>query len=655
VTGPNDENDLRRSLNEEQYAAVTAPDGPLLVLAAAGTGKTRTLVYRVAHLVRRGIRPDRILLLTFTNRASREMIERADSIIGGDVGGMWGGTFHHMANRILRRHAPLLGFGYNFTILDRDDSKSLVSQCAKDLKAGRDELPAPSVLLEWFGAAANTEKPIAAVVETRLSAAGNDIIADPRQIVRAHEAYEKRKRELNGMDFDDLLLNCVRLFRDHPAVLQRYQEQFQHMLVDEYQDTNVLQAEMVDRLAGLHRNLLVVGDDFQSIYSWRGADYRNIMSFPERYPDARIFKLETNYRSVPEILTVANACIAGNPHQFQKVLRPTREAYKKPHLLRLRNGDEQAQAVLRVILRLRRDGYRLQDIAVLYRAHFHALELEKELPRMQMPYIITSGVRFFEQAHIKDVCSLLRVLCFPTDEMAFTRLLGLLPGVGPKTAAKAWEKLSRQFTASDPVQRAAVHGLLPAAAREGWKAIETVLTAATEEQPTPTGGELLRRFSMAYYDAYLFRHYENAQDRTEDVNALAGDIAKSDSLETFLSDVALLTNLDAEMADEDAAPKDMLRLSTIHQAKGLEWPVVIVIWAVEGMFPSSRALNESTEGEAEERRLFYVAVTRAKDELYLCVPELRNTRDGGVFYCKPSRFVEEIPQGYLRELRGHAV
>ncbi len=378
------------------------------------------------------------------------------------------------------------------------------------------------------------------------------------------------------------------------------------------------------------------------------------MSFPERYADARVFKLETNYRSVPEILAVANACIAGNPHQFQKTLRATREAYKKPHVLALRDGEDQAQTVVRLIGRLRRDGYRLSDITVLYRAHFHAMELERELPRVHMPYVITSGLRFFEQAHIKDVCSFLRMCCFPTDEMACTRLLSLLPGVGPKTADKVWKKLSGRFEPGDEAQRRCVRDALPAAARAAWEAIAKVYAGTGPEQGPRDAGTMIEEFTEDFYAQHLLTTYENSDDRREDVDALASDIVKADSLEAFLSDVALLTNLDAEMADEDSKKTDVLRLSTVHQAKGLEWPVVILLWASEGMFPSPRAVAESTDGDAEERRLFYVAVTRAKDELYLCAPELRHMRDGGIFYCKRSRFVSEIPPEHLREMHSYS-
>ena len=641
------------ALNPEQLAAVQAPDGPILVLAAAGTGKTRTLVYRVAFLAQRGVAPEGILLLTFTNRAAREMLERAATLTGGGVSGIWGGTFHHMANRILRRYASLIGFGSDYAILDRDDSRSLVTDCVRTLKLKGQDFPKPAVLLAWFSAAANTEAPLERVIEERLgSARAAEFVADPTDIVRVHRAYGNEKRRLNSMDFDDLLVQCLRLFREHAHVCESYQQQFRHVLVDEYQDTNTIQAELVDRLAAGSRNVLVVGDDFQSIYSWRGADYTNILSFPQRYPDARVFKLETNYRSVPESLAVANACIAGNPHQFQKTLRATREPHERPRACRLRDGEEQARWVANQVLQFRRDGYRLSDIAVLYRAHFHALELERELARMRIPYLITSGVRFFEQAHIKDVCAILRVLVSPTDEMAFLRLLRMLPGVGERTALKAWQKLDGRFDARQAEQRERLRGALPQQARGAWAGIEEVLDAYGNEGLGDDGGEVIHRFVEAFYEEYAANTFENFDSRMDDIQALILDTAKFESVETFLSDIALLTNLDEE-TDDDMAPgeRDMLRLSTVHQAKGLEWPVVIILWATEGMFPSARSLAESADGEAEERRLFYVAVTRARDELCLCVPEIRRMRDGGVIACQPSRFVEEIPPKYVRQIR----
>jgi len=639
--------DFEKSLNSEQLAAVLAPDGPLLVLAAAGTGKTRTLVYRVAYLVEKGISPDRILLLTFTNRAANEMLERARELVGPGISGVWGGTFHHMANRILRRHAPQVGFAHDFTILDRDDSKTLVSNCVKDLNLKSKEFPKPDILLGLFSSAANTENSVAKTAEARFRDGDVDIDA----VVRVHSAYEAGKRKLGAMDFDDLLINCLKLFREKPDILANYQSQFLHVLVDEYQDTNTIQAELVDKLAAKNRNVLVVGDDFQSIYSWRGADYRNIMSFPKRYSDARIYKLETNYRSVPEILEVANACIAGNPEQFQKTLRATRQTHRKPTVLRMRDGSEQARAVIEQVRTMGRSGCRMSDIVILYRAHYHAMELQMELTRERIPYIITSGVRFFEQAHIKDVCSILRVLESPHDEISFTRLLGFLPGLGPKTAQKMWNELGGRFDANDPAERLKLRGMMRAGSREAWNAIEPILAAYREEGLHEDGGEVIYRFVEAFYGRHAANVFEDAERRLDDIKELILYTANFESVQGFLSDIALLTNLDAEVENLKTGEKDAVRLSTVHQAKGLEWPVVIILWMSEGMFPSARSMEESTSGEAEERRLFYVAVTRAKDELCMCVPEVRRTRDGGVMYYTTSRFIEEIPRELIKEAR----
>ncbi|MFH0952912.1 MAG: ATP-dependent helicase [Verrucomicrobiota bacterium] len=636
--------DFDKALNSEQLAAVRAPDGPVLVIAAAGTGKTRTLTYRVAHLVESGVDPRRVLLLTFTNRAAHEMLERAEGLVGAAVGGLWGGTFHHMANRMLRRHGDLLGYKLDYTILDEDDARSLVRACADKFDLLGKHFPKPDVLLSVFGLAANTEQPLRSLAETHF--ADHPIQVD--DVLRVHKAYEARKRALNAMDFDDLLTNGLLLFRNHTEVLGRYRDHFLYILVDEYQDTNVIQAEWVDLLAAGRRNLLVVGDDFQSIYSWRGADFKNILTFPERYPDAKVFKLETNYRSVPGILEVANACIAGNPEQFQKSLRAVRGGEQKPKLVHVRAGEDQARYVVDRIRGLKRAGCSMSDIAVLYRAHFHALELQLELARERIPFIITSGVRFFEQAHIKDVCSLLRMLVNPEDELAFVRLMGLLPKVGEKTAAKIWQELGRRFEIRRPEMVQKLGARLPAAARKAWKDIGGIAVAYEADQLADDPGEAIYRFVQAFYDEYAIETFDNYQRRMEDVQALIDFTTKFESTEAFLSEMALLTNLDAEADTAQVRHDEALRLSTVHQAKGLEWNVVFVLWVVDGMFPSSRSMNEAG-GEGEERRLFYVATTRAKDELFLCLPEVRRTRDGGAMFCTPSRFVAEIPADLLED------
>jgi DNA helicase-2/ATP-dependent DNA helicase PcrA len=637
-------------LNPEQLAAATAGDGPLLVLAAAGTGKTRTLVYRVACLVERGIPADSLLLLTFTNRAAREMLTRAEEVAGGLTGGIWSGTFHHVCNRFLRRYGDRLGYRHDFTIIDRDDQRSLLDECVKAHKLNTKEFPKRDVLLALFSTAANRCQDLEDVIGKDLA----ELRVDPMDIVRVHRAYEERKRQLGAMDFDDLLLQGLRLLREHPDVCLGYQLRFRHVLVDEYQDTNLPQAQLVDLLAAHHRNVMVVGDDFQSIYGWRGADFRNIMEFPQRYPDCRIVKLERNYRSVPEILEVANACIAGNPEQFQKTLRATRPGREKPRALFLRDGDEQAKALVRLVRRHQEDGFRLSQMAVLYRAHFHSIELQMELSRAGIPYVITSGVGVFEQSHVKDVLAFLRVCCHPRDRLAFERLLNMIYGLGPKAIAGYWEKLGGTFDSRDPEQRAALRGMVKPSARTDWATLDRLLGEYHQEQLATNGGEIIARLFDRFLHAYFERVYENADKRSDDVNELAVQIMQSPDVPAFLTEVALLTNVDHQYTrdrDSERELPDRLQLSTVHQAKGLEWPVVFVIWAAEGMFPSSRTIGESGD-LSEERRLFYVAVTRAKDELSFCIPSMRRSRDGGIFFCKPSRFIKELPRGLLRETYG---
>ncbi len=639
--------DYSKLLNVEQCEAATAGDGPLLVLAAAGTGKTRTLVYRVAYLVEKGVVPDSLLLLTFTNRAAREMLERARQVAGEAVGNLWSGTFHHVCNRFLRRFGDRLGYPNDFTILDRDDSRTLIDLCIKDAVINKKEFPKKDVIGSLISSAANR----ACDIEDALEEVLDELKVDPLEIVKVANLYAERKLTMGAMDFDDLLVNGLRLLTEHEPVRDFYQNKFRHVLVDEYQDTNLLQAKMVDILAGVNRNVMAVGDDFQCIYSWRGADFRNIMEFPKRWEGCRIVKLEQNYRSVPEVLELANACIKGNPEQFQKTLRPTRTARNKPRVFYVRDGDEQATALLGLVRRYQEDGYKLSDMAVLYRAHYHSIELQMMLGRARLPYVITSGISVFEQAHVKDVVAFLRVCENRLDRMAFGRLLGMLAGVGEKTIDALWVKLGGSFDTRDPEQRERLCAALKPAARGQWQEIDRLFGEYHRENLAAAGGEVVQRFCDVFFHTYLARAYENGDKREEDIRELALQITKSGSMTAFLQEVALLTNVDHEYDKMSREHADMLHLSTVHQAKGLEWPVVFVIWASEGMFPSSRSVGES-ENDAEERRLFYVAVTRAKDELVLCAPEMRRTRDGGVFFCKPSRFIKELPRGLTRESYG---
>ena len=636
--------DFAGELNPEQLAAVQAGDGPVLVIAAAGTGKTRTLIFRVAWLAHQGIEADRMLLLTFTNKAAREMMERGRLIVGGSLSGMWGGTFHHLANRLLRMHAPLLGYKSNYVILDSDDARTILRNATADLGLKDKNFPKPEVLQSMFSYAVNADKPVRGVVEDRFE--NHPVSAD--DILRVHAAYEMRKKALDAMDFDDLLVNSLRLMEEQPGVAARYQEQFRHVLVDEYQDTNPIQARLVDRLAAHHKNLLVVGDDFQSIYSWRGADFRNILEFPNKYPGAQVYKLETNYRSAPEILAVANGCIAGNKLQFQKTLRAVRPEHRKPVVAEMRAGEEQSRFILEQVQMLHRAGVPLREMAVLYRSHFHSMELQIEMTRQRIPHVITSGVRFFEQAHVKDVVSLARIVHSPTDELSFLRLLALLPKVGERTARKLWNTLDGRFNTDDPSARMKLLGAMPTGAAAAWAPVDQVFELAAKEHLRNNPSELMNLFLDKFYDKVAAETFDNYSQRSEDLQELLSYARQFATLEEFLNELALVSNLEAEDHAAEAVNTDAIRLSTIHQAKGLEWKAVFVLWLADGMFPSSRAMDESG-GEDEERRLFYVATTRARDELYLCAPQLRRSRDGGVVYYSKSRFLAELDPALLRK------
>ncbi|MEE9368409.1 MAG: ATP-dependent helicase [Pontiella sp.] len=638
---------FKEELNEEQYAAVTAPDGPALVIAAAGTGKTRTLIYRLAYLViEKNVQPWEVLLLTFTNKAAKEMLERATTLIDRSFDRGFSGTFHSFANRLLRKHAGLVGFGNDFSILDSDDSKKLVRSCMDDLKIEKKHFPKPDVVLSLLGVTSGRMGDLGVAVTDHFEL--TDVNAE--QVLSVLERYKVRKKEQNAMDFDDLLAYALKLLDEHEEVRATYQDLFRYVLVDEYQDTNAIQERLVHQLISGHGNLMVVGDDFQSIYSWRGADYRNFLDFEKRYPGTSTYKLQTNYRSTPEILDVANSVIAGNPEQFQKELRPVRASQARPHLFRPRDGSIQARYVIEKAKELNRKGMKLSEICVLYRSHFHAMELQMELSRASLPYVLTSGVRFFEQAHIKDVCTVLKLVANPSDEMAFTRLIEMFPKVGPKTALKIFRKFDGRCNLLRPDVLAAVGVALPKAAQPDWEKSAPVFEAYREENLENDPGEVIFRFVKAFYSEYMVENFDNHKYRQEDIDGLIDFTAKFESTEEFLSEIALQSNLDGVVAAEAEAPADALRLSTVHQAKGLEWKAVFILFACEDMFPSKKAAEES--GDAEERRLFYVAVTRTEDELFICAPLVRRQRDGGIIFLEPSRFITEIPPEMLDEVSG---
>src|SRR5205085_693486 len=384
-----------------------------------------------------GIDPRNILLLTFTNKAARQMLDRVANLLPIDASGIWGGTFPSVGNRMLRRHGSVLGYNSGFSIMDREDQKDLINTVVAGAGIDPKEIrfPKGDVLAEIFSFVVNTET----AMEELLAGKFPYFLPLLDRIKDVHARYEKKKKAINSVDFDDLLEKTLSMLQQHENIASFYRRQFQFILVDEYQDTNKIQADLIDLLASEHRNVMVVGDDAQSIYSWRGANFQNILEFPKRYPDAQVFKIEMNYRSVPEILQVANAAIAANVDQFKKRLTATRDSKSfRPAIVALNDGAEQAQFVAQRILELRDEDIELSDIAVLYRAHYHAIELQLELSRRGIPYQITSGIRFFEQAHIKDVVAFLRVVANPRDEVAFKRMVKLLPGIGNRSADNIW-------------------------------------------------------------------------------------------------------------------------------------------------------------------------------------------------------------------------
>src|SRR5216110_1506322 len=637
-------------LNEQQLAAVTAPPGPILVIAGAGSGKTRTLTYRVAYLLENGIDPQNILLLTFTNKAAREMLDRVANLLPIDASGLWGGTFHSVGNRILRRHGTALGYSSGFTIMDREDQKDLIDAVVTSAGIDPKEIrfPKGDVLAEIFSFVVNTEKPIEELLAEKFPYFLP--LLDKIRFVR--ERYETKKKATNSMDFDDLLEKTLRMLKEHDGIASLYRRQFQFILVDEYQDTNKIQADLIDTLGRDHRNVMVVGDDAQSIYSWRGANFQNILEFPKRYPDAQVFKIEMNYRSIPEILDVANAAIAANVEQFRKNLQPTRESKAmKPALVALNDGAEQAQFVAQRILELRDENVDLNEIAVLYRAHYHAIELQLELSRRGIPYQITSGIRFFEQAHIKDVTSFIRFVANPRDEVAFNRMVKLLPGIGNRSAENLWQAWEASLGEKSEIVSWSER-LLPmsvgARAKKSWEQLaHTLDEIAPNGQPSPPS-EMIISVVEAIYDDYAKANFANYELRREDLNQLAIFARQFKDIHEFLSQLALISNVDAEAAPGQISDKETVNLSSVHQAKGLEFHTVFVIWLTDGMFPSNRSLD-TRDALEEERRLFYVAITRARDELYLTYPHMRLSGGYGDVFQRPSRFLQEIPNDLLED------
>lgn len=603
-------------LNEAQRAAVTASDGVQLVVAGAGTGKTRTLVHRVAWLVEQGVDPRDIVLLTFTRRAAREMLDRAAVLVGDPARGVRGGTFHSFSIHALRRHADALGYGRDFTVLDRADAESLVGLVRAEVGISSRERRAPQrrTLLKLISKQINTGRPLQDLVEQAYPQY-LDFVPDLHKIA---ERYADRKREQSVMDFDDLLVRMVELLRDHPDRRERIARGVRYLLVDEYQDTNPLQAQITGMISFLHHNLMVVGDEAQSVYGFRGADVRNILDFEDSFPGAQVIRLEQNYRSVQPVLDLANAVLDSAAEGYGKVLFSEIPGDQLPRLVQVNNEQEQADHVVHQILAHRGRGGALQQIAVLFRSGFHSNVLEVELQSAGVPFRKFGGIKFVEASHVRDVFALLRVIANPRDVIAWMRCLLWFDGLGAVTAERVAEAvLAHPDNTFDPE---------PYRKRKYGPSLLNLASALRGARELTGAPVALVEHLLEYYRPLLEHLYEDHRKRVRDLDTLVQLASRYDDLESFLSDVALDPPEQSEV-DGPPADDDWLTLSTIHSAKGLEWDTVFVLQLGDGHFPSARALEDDDAIE-EERRLFYVAITRARTDLHLMRPRYLRTRYG---------------------------
>ncbi|MFL5353386.1 ATP-dependent helicase [Archangium sp.] len=637
--------DYERLLNEEQLRAVEAGEGPVLVIAGAGSGKTRTLTFRVARMLERGVPPEGVLLLTFTNKAAREMTRRVEELAGSfaEVRKLLGGTFHHAAHVLLRQHAGAIGFSRDFTVLDREDARDLMSSCIAERKLSRERrFPKAEVVLDVVSTAANLRLTVAEVLvrhRPQLLPLAEEVLAVTRR-------FAERKARMHLMDFDDLLVMLERLLVDNPIIRAQLVERFRCVLVDEYQDTNRLQGDLVELLAGERGNLTVVGDDSQSIYSFRGADFTNLLDFPKRHPGCGIFPLTRNYRSTPEILRLANASIALNQRQFPKQLLSSRPPGAVPVLVPTLDVAQQAAFVAGRVLELRGEGMPLSEMAVLYRAHSHSIELQLELTRLGVPFLVRSGVRFFEQRHVKDVLAHLRLVGNPRDELALKRVVQLVPGIGPAKAEALWDALLAlppELTLVEALAHPALQAEVPRKASGDFGRLIRLLERLGASGSNPTPGRMIQDVLEGGYGEYLRAEFPEEERREDELRQLADFAGRFEDLPRFLSEIALVAEFSARDATGEP-PQESLTLSTVHQSKGLEWQAVFVISLAEGRFPLPGAARTPDE-EEEERRLFYVAVTRARDLLALSYPISAVLRGGERALLRLSRFIEELPVG----------
>jgi DNA helicase-2/ATP-dependent DNA helicase PcrA len=620
-------------LNSSQLEAVTTTQGPVLVIAGAGSGKTRTLVHRLAYLVEQGVAPESILLLTFTRKAAQEMLSRAATLMNDSCQGVMGGTFHGVANLLLRRYGRFIGYPSNFTILDRGDSEGIINllKSSLGLSGAGHRFPSKRLIINMISGAVNKNIDFNQYLEDRYF----HLVEFAADINRIREHYHAFKQDHALMDYDDLLVNFRDLLRDHPEVRAEIASRFHYVMVDEYQDTNRIQAEIVALVSSSHQNVMVVGDDAQSIYSFRGADFKNIMEFPTLFPGTRIVRLEENYRSAQPILEATNAIIAQATEKYAKTLFSNIPGTDKPYLFRARDEQEQARYLVEKIEDFQRQGVPLSEMAVLFRSGFHSYKVELELANHHIPFEKRGGLKLTESAHIKDVLAYLRVICNPVDHLSWNRILLQIDKVGPKTA----EKMLAAIRAADNPLQALENFKAGSTWRPGLeRLVDNLRALARLDRP----GAQLEQVLDYYRPIFERIFHDDYPSRSHDLDQLAELLTGYETLQDFIDATALDPPEESRLQAEAG---ERLILSTVHSAKGLEWRKVFILNLVEGKFPSGQA--QLPEEREEERRLLYVAATRAREHLFLIAPRITAGHDRMPQSAMVSEFISAMPLGLL--------
>jgi len=631
-----------KALNPAQLAAVTFGRGPLLVIAGAGSGKTRTLTYRVAMLVEKGVAPESILLLSFTRKASQEMLRRATLLLDRRCQQVAGGTFHSFSNMVLKRYAHKIGFTDGYSIIDRADAETLIGMLRKELETAEHcgDLPRKSTLANIFSRSINKSVPIEEVIYEDYPQFGH-ISSEIHTLWRM---YQARKRDHFFCDYDDLLIYMRQLLVEYPELRDRLAVKYEYILVDEYQDTNLIQADIVFLLSGPDNNVMVVGDDAQSIYAFRGANFKNIITFPDRFPGTRIIKLEENYRSRQPILDLTNALIEVADEKYAKQLFTRRSGGERPTLVACSSENAQSRFIIDKLIALTGSGIPLHEIAVLFRAGFHSFDLELELGRHGVPFVKYGGFKFTESSHIKDLLAHLRILAAVNDRLSWDRVLRLVSKVGPKSARTIYAGIMRAGRGARGLLR------LPSSKSQAaaLEPLKELIASVTDAQLNlvQTGEYILR-----YYLPILKRQYDDHPRRLRDLQQMLSILERYDNLQDFLADMVLEPPTSSIAGNLSASNQEAqhLVLSTVHSAKGLEWHSVFLIWALDGRFPSHHSL-ERPDALEEERRLMYVAATRARENLFITYPAQVYDRSSQSYLYRPSRFLEHIGEDLMERV-----